>query len=103
MEQHVIKVVTSCYQAMTDCTVIGTVLNIFHVHDRYHLVLTTMLSSLYQALYQPCIKAQELAVVFNFCHGCTVYQKLDMSGLFSSKCRHVDREKKRIVQRRSQS
>ena len=32
-----------------------------------------------------------------------VYQKLDVSGLFSSKCRHVDREEKRIVQRRSQS
>ena len=28
-----------------------------------------------------------------------VYQKLDVSGLFSSKCRHVDREEKRIVQR----
>ena len=26
-----------------------------------------------------------------------VYQKLDASGLFSSKCRHVDREEKRIV------
>ena len=27
------------------------------------------------------------------CHGCTVHQKLDMSGLFSSKCRHIAREK----------
>ena len=32
-----------------------------------------------------------------------LYQKLDVSGLLSSKCRHVVREEKRIVQRRSQS